>query len=58
MDQKCSTCIYYFNGNCRRYPPTSSLSRGYTNYENPIVEATSWCGEYKKREDTTLLREG
>lgn len=57
MDQKCETCCYFVDGKCRRYPPKYIMSQGFVNYENPIVEATNWCGEYKKKDTTLLLRE-
>ncbi len=57
MDQKCETCCYFSNGKCLRYPPKYIMTQGFANYENPIVEATSWCGEYKKKDNVTLLRE-
>ena len=57
MDQKCETCCYFVDGKCRRYPPKYIMSQGFVNYENPIVEATNWCGEYKKKDSSILLRE-
>lgn len=57
MDQKCSSCMYFSDGKCLRYPPKQTISSGYNTYENPVVEATNWCGEYKKKDTTTLLRE-
>lgn len=57
MDQKCSTCKFYDGRCCRRYPPKYRITNMVGQYENPIVEATSWCGEYKAKDSVTMLRE-
>lgn len=57
MDQKCESCKFYDGKSCRRYPPRYRISGQFGDYENPIVEATSWCGEYQKKDGTTLLSE-
>lgn len=57
MDQKCETCCYFAEGKCRRYPPKYIMSQGFVNCENPVVEATNWCGEYKTKNNVQLLRE-
>lgn len=58
MDQKCETCCYFVSGKCRRYPPKLITTYGgFNNYENPVVEATNWCGEYRKKDTVTMLRE-
>ena len=37
---KCEDCKFFFNPECRRYPPTSN---GF-GIANPDV----WCGEFKE----------
>ncbi len=53
--QACFNCLYYINGECRRYPPVPHA----TNYPNrglvidlitPQVEDDYWCGEWKANE--------
>ena len=43
----CSSCKFYLNGLCRRFPP--QITRGSDGKEvsdSPWVAPTEWCGEY------------
>lgn len=50
----CSNCKFYYEGECRRYPPKVFVygDNIYTNvnpYESafPEVSDSGWCGEFK-----------
>jgi len=50
----CETCLYFRkrrerSGDCRRYPPT--IPFGENALQFPAVPFTSWCGEYKPKEE-------
>lgn len=47
--ETCQTCVYYFDGECRRFPPTQPPKDGYEANTFPIVDGEDWCGEYKQR---------
>lgn len=64
----CTTCQYFSNSSCHRYPPkavsyTESERKGsngeyhdeietYTNSEHPSVTAADWCGEWADKNST------
>jgi hypothetical protein len=62
----CSTCRYFSENSCHRYPPTvvSYVDSSYdrvmeqdsistsTNSEYPSVQPTNWCGEHRHTPET------
>ena len=43
----CYNCRYFFDGICRRYPPTVVEWDDEGNAMFPEVSGDTWCGEWK-----------
>jgi len=66
----CSTCLYWHQTSCRRFPPqvvsyveTRQNEYGtqrietYTSTEFPTTTADEWCGEHKDKAVDELRRQ-
>ena len=50
MEAKCKNCRFFhtYSGICRRYPPFVPHGEPTYNWKWPIVNSTSWCGEFQE----------
>lgn len=56
MPQECSTCVFYspidgYTGSCRRNAPRWDA---FSLCQWPVVDRSSFCGEYKTRNKTRI----
>ena len=53
----CGNCRYFYEGECRRYPPQVGCDSDNVFYAFPRVYAKEWCGEFQEI-DKWVIPEG